>query len=466
MSPRHRSFRTARVFAAATALAVAMVPSALADTVDQDDIDEAKKAESQTSSSIADLEVQLAQLKSDLQASQIKAASANEDYLEAAAELEVATTAAADAQTAADDAAAATETARSSLGATVVETYQDGGNPLDALTPYLSSESLADATDTSVALTRVGENRSADLQNFEAHQAVAENMRSIAQTKVAEKETVATNAQSLKATADAEVTKASTAVADAKSKRESLISQLATQRNTTVELETQYQDRLEAERQAREEAAAKTAAEEAARKAEEEKRAQASASPAPTAPPTPSPSPSQSPSATPTPEATTAPATTEAAPATTEAAPETTEAAPAPAPETEVAPEPEPAPAVNVAQTAIDTSYTFLGVPYVWGGESYDGVDCSGLVMLSYQAAGVYLTHSSRVQYGEGAQVPIDEAQPGDLVFWSSDGTQSGIYHVAIYLGDDQMIEAPTFGVPVRVTGMRYSGVMPYVVRF
>lgn len=466
MSPRHRSFRTARVFAAATALAVAMVPSALADTVDQDDIDEAKKAESQTSSSIADLEVQLAQLKSDLQASQIKAASANEDYLEAAAELEVATTAAADAQTAADDAAAATETARSSLGATVVETYQDGGNPLDALTPYLSSESLADATDTSVALTRVGENRSADLQNFEAHQAVAENMRSIAQTKVAEKETAATNAQSLKATADAEVTKASTAVADAKSKRESLISQLATQRNTTVELETQYQDRLEAERQAREEAAAKTAAEEAARKAEEEKRAQASASPAPTAPPTPSPSPSQSPSATPTPEATTAPATTEAAPATTEAAPETTEAAPAPAPETEVAPEPEPAPAVNVAQTAIDTSYTFLGVPYVWGGESYDGVDCSGLVMLSYQAAGVYLTHSSRVQYGEGAQVPIDEAQPGDLVFWSSDGTQSGIYHVAIYLGDDQMIEAPTFGVPVRVTGMRYSGVMPYVVRF
>ena len=49
---------------------------------------------------------------------------------------------------------------------------------------------------------------------------------------------------------------------------------------------------------------------------------------------------------------------------------------------------------------------------------------------------------------------------------WSSDGSQSGIYHVAIYLGDDQMIEAPTFGMTVRVTSMRYSGVMPYAVRF
>ena len=104
-------------------------------------------------------------------------------------------------------------------------------------------------------------------------------------------------------------------------------------------------------------------------------------------------------------------------------------------------------------------------MPYVWAGESYDGVDCSGLTMLSYQAAGISLTHSSRVQYGEGQQVDLADAQPGDLLFWSEDGTQEGIYHVAIYLGDDQMIEAPTFGVPVRTTGVRYSEIMPYVVR-
>ena len=69
-------------------------------------------------------------------------------------------------------------------------------------------------------------------------------------------------------------------------------------------------------------------------------------------------------------------------------------------------------------------------------------------------------------QPGETGQGGSQPAQPGDLVFWSSDGSQSGIYHVAIYLGDDTMIEAPTFGMTVRVTPMRYSGVMPYAVRF
>ena len=62
---------------------------------------------------------------------------------------------------------------------------------------------------------------------------------------------------------------------------------------------------------------------------------------------------------------------------------------------------------------------SFLGVPYVWAGESYDGVDCSGLTMLSYNPAGIYLTHSSRVQYGEGLQVPLSDAQPSNLVFRS-----------------------------------------------
>ena len=132
----------------------------------------------------------------------------------------------------------------------------------------------------------------------------------------------------------------------------------------------------------------------------------------------------------------------------------------------EALPEAAPSRSGNASSTAINTAMSYIGTPYVWAGESASGLDCSGLTMVSYAAAGVYLTHSSRVQYGEGTQVPLDAAQPGDLVFWSSDGSQSGIYHVAIYLGDDTMIEAPTFGMTVRVTSMRYSGIMPYAVRF
>ena len=101
----------------------------------------------------------------------------------------------------------------------------------------------------------------------------------------------------------------------------------------------------------------------------------------------------------------------------------------------------------------------------MWAGEG-PGYDCSGLVTVSYRSQGVYLTHSSRAQYAEGYHVPVGSAQPGDLIFWSSNGTQSGIYHVAMYLGNNQMIEAPTFGIPVRITTVySWGSIMPYATR-
>ncbi|EJF46026.1 NlpC/P60 family protein, partial [Schaalia georgiae F0490] len=118
------------------------------------------------------------------------------------------------------------------------------------------------------------------------------------------------------------------------------------------------------------------------------------------------------------------------------------------------------------AATAIAAAKSYLGVPYVWGGESYGGVDCSGLTMLAWARAGVSLPHLSRAQYGYGTHVSINSMEPGDLIFWSSNGAQSGIYHVAMYLGGGQMIEAPTFGVPVRITGVySWGSIMPYAVR-
>ena len=449
------------VATAVVALACTLAPSVLADPVDQSDIDRSKASERSTSTSIASLEAQLAQESSNLEDAQIKAQVANEDYLTAVDELNTATKDAQTAQTNADAAASSTATARSDLGSIVVQTYQESGNPLDPLTPYLTSESLADLADADVALARAGEKNNAKVQNVEALEAVATSMQTIADQKVTAKEAAKTSAATAKSDAEAAANDAQNAVTTTRTNRQNLIVQLAAQRNTTVELETKYQNQVEAERKAREEAAAQAAAKAASEKAAadlaQKQAEQAAAQPQESAPapqeqssqPSPSPqSSAQEPATTSQPEP--------------EAA-EEEEAAPAPAP----APEPAPAPSHSgsAASTAINAAMGYLGTPYVWAGESAAGLDCSGLTMVSYAAAGVELTHSSRVQYGEGSLVPLDAAQPGDLVFWSSDGSQSGIYHVAIYLGDDTMIEAPTFGMTVRVTSMRYSGVMPYAVR-
>ena len=455
------------VATAVVALACTLAPSVLADPVDQSDIDRSKASERSTSTSIASLETRLAQESSNLEDAQIKAQVANEDYLAAVDELNTATKDAQAAQANADAATSSTASARSDLGSIVVQTYQESGNPLDPLTPYLTSESLADLADADVALARAGESNNAKVQNVEALETVATSMQAIADQKVKAKEAAKTSAATAKSDAEAAAGDAQNAVATTRTNRQNLITQLAAQRNTTVDLETKYQNQVEAERRAREEAAAQAAAKAASEKAAAD-LAQKQAEQAAAQPQESAPAPQEQSSRPSSGQRASAqePATT-SQPEPEAVGEEEAASAPAPAPAPEPATSPEPAlsRSGNAASTAISTAMSYIGTPYVWAGESASGLDCSGLTMVSYAAAGVDLTHSSRVQYGEGAQVPLDAVQPGDLVFWSSDGSQSGIYHVAIYLGDDMMIEAPTFGMTVRVTSMRYSGVMPYAVR-
>ena len=88
-------------------------------------------------------------------------------------------------------------------------------------------------------------------------------------------------------------------------------------------------------------------------------------------------------------------------------------------------------------------AYRYLGVPYVWGGESLSGVDCSGLVKMAHKAIGVNLPHYSNDIGRGGKLVSEANAQPGDVVCYSG--------HVGIYLGNGMMIHAPTFKQVVRV---------------
>lgn len=100
---------------------------------------------------------------------------------------------------------------------------------------------------------------------------------------------------------------------------------------------------------------------------------------------------------------------------------------------------------------AVGAALSYVGVPYVWGGASRSGVDCSGLVMLAYDAAGIYLPHYSGAQWNDTSRVPLIDIQPGDLLFYGYNGDQ----HVAMYVGNGMMIEAPETGEVVHVVPIR-----------
>lgn len=106
-----------------------------------------------------------------------------------------------------------------------------------------------------------------------------------------------------------------------------------------------------------------------------------------------------------------------------------------------------------------------LGRPYVWGAEGPDSFDCSGLVQWAFAQAGVRMPRVTSQQWATGPQVPLSQAQPGDLLFWRNDPTNPGyISHVAIYWGNGKMLHAPHTGDVVRIADV-YTKNLAGVVR-
>ena len=95
----------------------------------------------------------------------------------------------------------------------------------------------------------------------------------------------------------------------------------------------------------------------------------------------------------------------------------------------------------------------YMGVPYVWGGTTPGGFDCSGFTQYIFNDVGIPLQRTSRQQAVAGSPVAIAEAQPGDLLFWDRNGD---VYHVALYIGGGEYIHAPRPGKSVSVGNVKY----------
>ena len=453
------TIRTALTVFAASALLI--LPQMAQAAPSEEEIAAAKAAEEAASMSVAEIEVKLAEVNATAATATQNAQIAGEDLNEAQIALNAATATANKASADADAAEAAFQEGKQQIASVAQATYRNAGGSLDAIAPYLDADGLRGVETKQVGINSFSSSAEAKMQNVAALEQVAKVTRDAANTALDNQKKATDEVQARTDAANKAATDAQTQANIVAAQRDAYVKELATKQNTTVDLINQREASLAAERTAAERAAAEQASA-AVAAADSQRRVD---TPAPAADATP-----EAPASSPAPDAPAAPAEEAPAPAYEEPAPAYEEPDDEePAYEEPVYEEPddeEPSYSYGGASTAIATAMTYLGVPYVWGGESYGGVDCSGLTMLAWESAGVDLPHLSRAQYGYGTYVSLGDMEAGDLIFWSSDGTQSGIYHVAMYLGDGEMIEAPTFGVPVRVTGVYSWGLlMPYAVR-
>jgi cell wall-associated NlpC family hydrolase len=121
-----------------------------------------------------------------------------------------------------------------------------------------------------------------------------------------------------------------------------------------------------------------------------------------------------------------------------------------------------PAPSAG-AQAAVAYAYAQLGKPYQYAGTGPGSYDCSGLTMMAWAQGGVSMAHGSQSQYLSFPKVPIDQLQPGDLVFFGSSGPTN--HHVGIVVGGGMMIDAPHTGAFVEKVSYYRGDLVPLGVR-
>lgn len=405
------------------AVAIAVTSSTGAGAVRADDfptwdeVESARADQASAQAEIARIEGILIRLEQEAQQLGTEALLRGEEYVLAQDELDAA---AARLQRIRDEAAEARDRAQESerrVAALVAQLARDGGGDVSVGLLLSSSDDADSLLSRLGTMGRIGDSSAALLDRAIYDRKVAEALA--ADAAAAEAERVRLAGLAAEALADAEAA-ASAAIDAATAQRDDLdrmYAQLAVLKGTTAEAEQAYYEGL----------------------------TPPGAPPAPTTPTTPDPA-----SGAPEPPA----------PATGAPAAPTPPAAPAPA----------PPPTTSAVETALAFAIAQLGEPYLFAGAGPDVWDCSGLTKMSYAAAGVDIgPHGASSQYAtmaaRGRLVPISQVRRGDLVFYSAGGSTSTFYHVAIYLGNGQMIEAPRPGANVRIVALRYDDLAGYAGR-
>ena len=363
-----------------------------------------------------------------------------QDYEETQAALEAARAAEAAAQAALDQAQAELAQGRADVATFARSSYMQGTTS-PGLTALLTSGGPAELVERAALLDAAGTHR----VDVVGQLTVLEQ-----QATAAEQEATASaqQAQELEVQAADQLASAQAQEIDARQQTAALVEQRAA-----------VQEQLEAaDAEVGQLAAEQEAAEQAARQqAAQQQAAQQAARPAPGAPSSGSAAPAPRPS-TSTPGGGSSPS------------PGAGGGSPAPAP----IPVPTTAgdPSGSAVQTAIDAALSQRGLDYSWGGggkngPSYGippdtgvyGFDCSGLMEYAYWQAGIAVGGTSRDQYYRFRDRTVARAdlQPGDLVFWGNSSDYRSIYHVALYIGDGKVVQAPQSGDVVRVSNMWFG---------